>query len=303
MKYILLFLISVPIIFSQELNFSERIDYATIKELKLDEISGMNFGLLNSKIMWMHNDGAHNTIYGIDRNGNVAHEIDLPDGTFLDESDVEDMSVGYLDDVPYIFLGDVGDNLSIRKSVRVIYFKEPEITDAETKLSLSDINTFVFEYPDGPRDCESLFYDNINQELFVISKREKNVNLYSLGGVSKDFRVAEKLNTLPFGKIEGFDASGVVAADMSMDGSYLIIKEYGTVRYYYRGSLSIKEAIQGKGTIIDTYDWNLTKEPQGESICWDNYYNFYTSTEVKSFPISEPGIFIFENTTTGVKKK
>lgn len=303
MKFILLLLTLCCSSYSQNLEFGTRTDYAEIKELKLDEISGMNFGLLNPDVMWMHNDGAHNTVYGINNSGNVVHEIDLPEGTFLSDSDVEDMSIGYFQGESYIFLGDFGDNQALRQSVRVIYFREPEIKNEETKLSLMDISTFKFQYPDGPRDCESMFYDNIDQKLYTISKREKNVFLYSLGEINTEYRVAEKLNTLPYGKIQGFDASGVVAADMSTDGSYLIVKEYATVRYYYRGSQTIKEAIAGKGIEIESYDWNLTREPQGESICWDKFYNYYTSTEIKSFPNLKPHIFVFENTATSVKKK
>jgi hypothetical protein len=118
---------------------------------------------------------------------------------------------------------------------------------------------------------ESMAVDHSSGDIYLISKREKNVHLYVLpfqSQVQSDTLVPEKIATLPF--------YNVVAADFSFDGRELLMKTYDKVVYWNRPpNASIEQTL-----LTDPIELNYDSEPQGESIAWTlDGSGFYTLSE------------------------
>jgi hypothetical protein len=109
----------------------------------------------------------------------------------------------------------------------------------------------------------------LTKNLYVISKREEPVYLYELKYPysTSDTLTATRLGALPFTQI--------VAADFSVDGKELLIKNYRNVFYWNIGSRDLMEALKEPPFIVQ-----YREEPQGESITFSrDGSGFYTISE------------------------
>ena len=86
--------------------------------------------------------------------------------------------------VSYLFLGDIGDNLSGRDHVTVYRVPEPRRTIA-TDRALTGADTISLRYPDHPVDAESMFVDPRSGDLFIIDKQYTS-------GVGRVFRAPKR---------------------------------------------------------------------------------------------------------------
>ena len=164
----------------------------TIKDSRVAENSGMARDTTN-KVYWTVNDsGALGVVYGVDSSGKVK-------GTLRYNAfpvDVE--AVAWNKDRLYV--GDIGDNDSKRKTVRVYYFDDPKPND-ETRT----YKAWDFRYPDGPHDAETLLVTP--QGRLYIATKELKGGLYeapekpSRDGVNKLKRVRDVPSTLTDGVV------------------------------------------------------------------------------------------------------
>src|SRR3546814_8989427 len=86
------------------------------------------------------------------------------------------------DGVHYLLIGDIGDNRGKRPDIQVHVVKEPAVpfeTPIVDTLPNDQVGSYVLRYADGQRDAESLFFDPIDKQLNVISKREVEVGVYT----------------------------------------------------------------------------------------------------------------------------
>ena len=77
--------------------------------------------------------------------------------------------------------GDIGDNMARRKYIKLYFIEEP-VPDKEGRYH-GDVDLehwITLKYPDGPRDCESLAYDPVDERLLLISKRDRPARVYSV---------------------------------------------------------------------------------------------------------------------------
>jgi len=106
------------------------------------------------------------------------------------------------------------------------------------------------------------------------------------------------ITELPFG-YEGFNGSGVTAADISSDGQEILIKNYSKV-YYFKKHINqtLEQSLKN-----DTQTVNYIIEPQGEAITWETQARgYYTLSEVGPFNIP-PHLYYYQRSGTSVKKK
>jgi hypothetical protein len=167
----------------------------------------------------------------------------------------------------------------VHQSVQIFRFPEPQKLTEEISLK-PEILTFT--YPDGAMDAESLMVDPISKDLFIVSKRDEQNTLFRLK--SADFRkenvVAEQLLKLPF--------TSATAADISQDGSQILIKNYFKMYYWKRKSgESLAEALARSPEELP-----YVPEPQGEAVGFQpDGKAFYTISE-KRFNI-QPVLYRF----------
>ncbi len=296
LKYLLI--LGFPIcIFGQEIPlFTARVDAGIIENTDLKEISGLVASSKNKHVFWAHNDrNNQNRLFAFGHDGTHLAVFYL-DG--IQNRDWEDMAIGPGPDPDkeYLYIGDVGDNESVHEVKYIYRFEEPNVSfdQAPVENNISEVETIIFDYPDGKRDAETLLIDPLTKDLYVISKREVNaVRVYRAvypQPIGKRFTL-EHVNTLPL--------SQIVGGDVTSSGNEIILKSYTHVYYWKRNSNKpFWESLNQMPSTLPYFE-----ELQGEAICWGTGASaYYTVTEnhfgiplhLYSYPRTHAGLVINE---------
>lgn len=254
---------------------NERAEFSparTLQELTndtLDEVSGLESSIVNAGMLWVHNDsGGKSEIYLIDTLLNIKMQVKL---LGIKNRDWEDIAVGPGPEVgkSYVYVGEIGDNNGKHKTKKIYRFEEPMMKDSFS-LEIADFDTIEFTLPFKKKDTESLMIDPITKDLFVISKREEPVYVYQLKypQSTHDIITAEELISMPLTQI--------TAADISPDGTEIVVKNYEYIYYWKRAiGESLESTLKTKPTLL-----SYEQEPQGEAITFaQNGSGFYTLSE------------------------
>lgn len=238
------------------------------------EASGLAASRTTTGVLWTHNDsrGAP-ALYAFSRSGDDLGEYGVP-GAFA--FDWEDMSAGPGPDGEgnYLYVGDIGDNLDIRAGLITVYRVEdidPGALDGEFPSSTA----LVYRYPDGSHNAEALFVDPIEPALYLITK-DHDVALVYKGSLdpTEGTTELELAAELPVG-------AEVTSADMSFDGSTLVLRGYKEVWMWHRdANVSIAEMLTESPCSSPSPD-----EHQGEAIAFDENQAYWTVSEGSQSPI------------------
>lgn len=268
-----LFILSVSTIAQQAPDsiFLSGTPISTIENPVLEEMSGLAFSKNHPGIFYTHTDsGGEVAVFVLDSLGNEVGKITLEGA---ENRDWEDIAIGPgPGGKSYVYVAEIGDNLGVHQSVRILRFQEPEKLLKEISLNPE---VLTFTYPGGARDAESFFVDPISTDLYVVSKRDAQNTVFRLK--SDDFGkkdvVALELIKLSF--------TSATAADISQDGSRILIKSYFKVYYWERKKgQSIAEALSQTPQELP-----YVPEPQGEAIGFQSDGKAYYTISEKRFNI------------------
>ena len=240
-----------------------------IQTNSIDEASGIASSILNSGILWTHNDsGGKPEVYGIDGSGHLKAILTLEGVKNRDWEDIatmKDPKTGK----SYIYVGEIGDNGARHPSVFVYKVEEPHINDKDSLYTATSIDKYEIKYEDGARDAEALFIDPATKDIYIISKREEHVGVYRVANPSTaEVNTAKKISTLSL--------TWVTAADISPNGKHLLVKTYTGIWRYKLSRASNGELILNKTPKAMPYKL----EPQGEAVCYDTKGKaYYTLSE------------------------
>jgi hypothetical protein len=245
---------------------------AEMKDGKIEEASGLAMSRTNAGYLWTHNDSFNDAdIFLVDKDLKVQLTCRLAG---VANRDWEDIAVGPgpEEGKSYVYVGEIGDNLS-QYSVKVIYrFEEPVLTPGVKKVTITRFDTIAFQLPDGKKDMETLLINPVSKNLYVVSKREEPVHVYELKYPYSvhDTLVAKDIATLPI--------TLTVAGDFSPDGREILLKSYKNIYYWKNDSnLPVEDVLKNKPKVLP-----YEEEPQGEAITWDeDGSGFYTLSERK----------------------
>ena len=242
---------------------------------KIREASGIASSIPLKGFYWTHNDSGNKPeVYLLNNKGVLVSTIKLEDVSNRDWEDIAE-GIGPVKGKSYVYVGDIGDNAGIRKHIRIYRFPEPEKIPGEQETITPDVLTLKF--PNGPRDAESLMIDPISKQIYIVSKREKEVSLYKTKQLffkDGDKVVLEKLIKLPY--------SWVTSGDISKDGHHIVIKTLTTIYYWHRNSNESVEDAMAKPAKELPY----VVEKQGEGITiTPNNDGYVTISEGKNAPI------------------
>lgn len=253
--------------------FSGPLAEGTLESTVIDEASGIAASRSNSLYLWTHNDsGGDADLYLFTTAGADSGRYTLEGAGNIDW---EDMTVGPGPDdaLNYLFVADMGDNAAVRGSYFIYRVAEPDlnVADLPTSSSLSGVDRINFVYSDGvARDAESLMVDPNTKDLYIVSKREAQVGVYRLP-YPQDLTATD---TAVFQGVIPF--TNIVAADISPDGSEILMKDYFNVYHFPLTA----EGIQGS-MLAPPSRLIYTAEPQGEAIAWSADGNtYYTLSEI-----------------------
>jgi hypothetical protein len=236
---------------------------------ELVEASGLVESVANPGMFWSHNDSGNPAdLFLIDKTGTIKMVCQLKDA---DNRDWEDIAVGPGPDdkSTYVYIGDIGDNLSRYKTKLIYRLKEPMFDEA--KKEISEYDTIAIKLSDAVRDTEALMIDPISKDMLVISKWEDSVRVYRVPYPYQKENRALFVALIPFHK--------VVAADISTNGDEVLLKTYEDVFYWKRlPDESIVDLLKRKPMRLP-----YEREVQGEAIAFANDGSgYYTLSERKN---------------------
>ncbi|MBN8651081.1 MAG: hypothetical protein J0L67_06630 [Cytophagales bacterium] len=238
-----------------------------IVDIKLEEASGLIASAAHPGYFWTHNDSGNGAqLFLIDSAANIAATMPLGAVRNRDWEDIT-LGPGPDPDKTYVYVGDIGDNKA-QYPYKIIYrLEEPGAIENKT---IERFDTLFIQLPDGTRDSEALMIDPISSHMFIISKREDSVRLYQFSNTWKsgDTLTAELKIKMPYNL--------TVAADISVDGSEVLLKNYDHVYYWKReGTESIADLLQRT-----PLELKYKPEKQGEAIAWSrDGSGYYTLSE------------------------
>ncbi len=234
---------------------------------ELREASGLVASIINPGYLWTHNDSGNSaSIYLLNEKGQIVMKCKLKNTVNRDWEDIT-IGPGPEEGINYIYVADIGDNNAVY-SYKILYrIKEPVLSNK--KIEIAEVDKFVFELPDGVRDTEAIMVDPITNNFYISSKREHAVRLYEIRfPFASDTLRAVEVGKLPF--------NNIVAANISKDGSEVLIKNYLKIYYWKRDSVESIPSLLKK----DPIQLDYKAEPQGEAIAWKrDGSGFYTLSE------------------------
>lgn len=244
----------------------------TLQGGDMREVSGMIASLAHPGHFWLHNDsGSEPELILIDSTGVEKARV-LVEG--VRNRDWEDISRRG----DTLLIAETGDNDGKHDTIFVYAVLEPKSLSSEPVTPLA---VYPMQFPDGPRDAESLMVDERTGDWYLISKREDKVRAYRYASPQRSGSVAtlERLPLeLPFRM--------AVAADMAPDGREFVIKTYDSIYLWRRGE---------NETMLEALRRAPAKQPyvperQGEAIAYTlNGSAYFTASEIE---VDDPQLLI-----------
>jgi hypothetical protein len=150
-----------------------------LNDERINESSGIARSLRHPDLLWIHNDsGDQARLFLVGLDGNTRGEFPLA-GVPM-PLDWEDMCSFSIEGEPWLLIGDVGDNAITRhlgapdsgpeRACRLLLIREPALNDVPDQNTVPVHATMLFEYEDGPRNCESVAVDTERREILLVSK-------------------------------------------------------------------------------------------------------------------------------------
>jgi hypothetical protein len=223
------------------------------KNRGLEETSGLVASHAYPGSFWAHNDSGHPPeLFLLDSNAQTKASFLVAGAKNRDWEDITRLTI---DSTSILFIGDIGDN-NQRHGIKIIYCV-PEPENLDTSSSLNTIQTLRIRLAGRARDSEALMADPVTKNLYVVSKREHEVKVYEIP-------YPYPTDTLEVEAILELPVSRITAADISADGSEILLKNYTDVFYWKRfPGQTIPEALRTPPVTLP-----YEGEPQGESIAW-----------------------------------
>ena len=165
-------------------NYQPATVLGTITDPGIDESSGLAASRRTPGLLWTHNDSDDGPlVYCLDLKGAPCGVWRV---TGAEAWDWEDMAAGPgpRPGEPYLYLGDIGDNLDQRTEIVVYRVAEPATTAGAavpTKAAPGaspPAEALKLRFPDGPHNAEALAVHPTTGDVYVVSKDAQAARVY-----------------------------------------------------------------------------------------------------------------------------
>ncbi|MDQ6727211.1 MAG: hypothetical protein M3066_13745 [Actinomycetota bacterium] len=155
-----------------------------LQDPDIPESSGLVASRRNPGLLWTHNDSGDGPfVYCFDPR---VQSCGVWRVTGADALDWEDIAIGPGPEAgrPYLYLGDIGDNLAQRDQIVVYRVPEPvaggggPVTTKAAPAATAPAETIRLRYPDGPQNAETLLVHPTTGDLYVIAKNASSATVY-----------------------------------------------------------------------------------------------------------------------------
>jgi hypothetical protein len=230
--------------------FGEPLTVGVVTDETLVENSGLAWA---DGLLWGHNDSGEALLYGMSPQGAVLRRVPVRGMSVYDWEDLA-LRDGSL------WLADVGDNLAVRSEVTLYEVEVPGEGAAEVVA-----RPVTVQWPDGPRDCETLLADPVSGDLLLMSKElDGDVRVARVVDPAAEASALEEVARVRFGP-EGWGAGTfVTGGDVSADGRYVVIRAYLEAMVFPR----VPGEPWAETFAREPCEVDVVGESQGEAVAW-----------------------------------
>ena len=242
-----------------------------ITDERIVESSGLALSQRCADAVWMHNDSGDTArlfLVGLDgktRGIFLLRDVPMP-------LDWEDMCGFTMGTQPWLMIGDVGDNSfsrcrvtpdeGVKRACRLLLIKEPSLNDGLEQDPVPVQTTILFEYDDGPHNCESIAVDTEREEILLVSKSKSTPLDCGLYRIPLTLKAGTTVATAQ--RIGSLNIYNATAMDISRDNRRMVIISYDSASIVDRSAdEEWGDAIKRTSHLID-----LPKQKGGESVCF-----------------------------------
>jgi hypothetical protein len=290
-------------------SFDPAVNAGTVQSREIVEASGLAASRQFPGVLWVHNDSGNSArIYAMTTTGTHLGTYPLSGTSNVDWEDIAvGPAPGSANEDHYIWVGDIGDNLNFRSTIRVYRIAEPTVSVNQRPVmqTLAGAQTITLQYPDGPRDAETLMIDT-NGDLYIVTKR--------VTAVGRVYRAAFPQSTsqtitmqfvgeIPWGAVSG--NGGATGGDIAADGSAVIVRR--TTGFNPAATLWLRPPGTNLWDVfaVPGYGCNmaLASEPQGEAIAFaPSGLSFSTISEGSNQPIKHYAVIPLAGDANGDRR-
>lgn len=184
-----------------------------------------------TNLYWTHNDGDSGVLFLIRPTGETLARVTVGGGAIADWEDLA------RDDSGNLYVGDIGNNMALRRELRV--HRIPEPPTAQSRGTVSITKTWRLRFPGKAFDCEGLFV--WQEHGYVVSKvfNDQRAAIYRFPLNSTEaVMTLEQVTDLPV-------TSPVTGADLSADGKTLaLVTRSGAYLFQVDGDLNRAGAVR-----------------------------------------------------------
>ncbi|MBA2608632.1 MAG: hypothetical protein H0U92_06825 [Actinobacteria bacterium] len=196
-------------------------------------------------VYWTHNDsGGKPEVFALAIDGTNLGSYAFPGATAVDW---EDVGIGPKSgaDGSFIYAADIGDNAAelpagvlgaARPFVTVYRAPEPALAPKAPGVALTGVEHFNLNYPNGREDAEALFVDPISGDLVIVTKspigRSRILTAPAasmVDGANITMVDHGTIQIVPTAAASSFRGTFVTGADISLDGSLILVRTYQAV--------------------------------------------------------------------------
>lgn len=262
-------------------NFGPAQTTGTLQAPSLNEVSGLAVSRRNPGVLWVHNDsGGAPALYAINAQGTLLGSYTISGAVNRDWEDIA-IGPGPDPDQAYLYIGEIGDNQAVYPSCAILRVPEPSVPTSAPPVTatLNQMETLAFTYADGPRDAETLMLDPFTRDLYVVTKRETNIQVYVL-------TYPQSTNTTPaLTSVLTLPFTQAVAGDISPSGQQIAIKTYLQTFWWPRPpTQTVTETLAGISTTLPhALSFSF---PQNEALAWADWdAGYFTLAEGVGAPL------------------
>lgn len=243
----------------------------------LKEVSGMAASKVYPNTYYVHNDsGDTSRFFAVNQKGELkaTYYFRGDDISYLGVTDCEDITIGPGPEAgkDYIYLADIGDNAAFRSEVHIFRMEEPQSDSGAVQTIASQM--FTLTYPNGAQDAETIMIDPVERLIYIVSKRQDSVIVYTAPLDLSDKRtiVLREVCKLYFeGKRHD---KWIISGGISQDGKQVMLKSTKKVYYWQRKNAEPVYETMQRTPLELPYE----QHGQEEAICFSPDGNSYFIT-------------------------
>lgn len=231
----------------------------TIENPNLNELSGLAPSYVFQGKYWGHNDSMNSAhLFLLAENGKDHGQTYIESAPNFDWEAIQTAKCVFAPSC--IYLGDIGDNLEFRSTIRIEIIPEPK----NFSKSLKPKQALILKYPDGAHNAESLLISKDGRRLYIIEKldwenRKRDVRIYGAEipfsnakivniNLSLKATISNKAPKYPIGSI----------TDAALLNNRLYFRDYRNIYF--------ADAFKGLGEKLQPININAPKIKQSEAL-------------------------------------